>query len=89
MRHGRHVFHQGGVAESRRNRDRTTHADTPTRSCPNRPLRRVGEVTRILRSVAFVRGPSREPYGTVALLRDLYGKPWDLIESGPAAAAGA
>jgi len=30
--------------------------------------------------VEFVRGPSREPYGTVAVFRDLYGNLWDLIE---------
>lgn len=34
--------------------------------------------------VEFVRGPSQEPYGTVAVFRDLYGNLWDLI--GPPAA---
>ena len=34
--------------------------------------------------VEFVRGPSQEPYGTVAVFRDLCGNLWDLI--GPAAA---
>ena len=29
--------------------------------------------------VEFVRGPSQEPYGTVAVFRDLYGNLWDLI----------
>ena len=29
--------------------------------------------------VEFVRGPSPEPYGTVAVFRDLYGNLWDLI----------
>ncbi len=35
--------------------------------------------------VEFVREPSPEPYGTVAVFRDLYGNLWDLI--GPPAAA--
>jgi catechol 2,3-dioxygenase-like lactoylglutathione lyase family enzyme len=30
--------------------------------------------------VRFVRGPSREEYGTVAVFEDLYGNRWDLIE---------
>jgi len=30
--------------------------------------------------VEFVRGPSEEPYGTVAVFKDLYGNLWDLIE---------
>lgn len=29
--------------------------------------------------VEFVRGPSPEPYGMVAVFRDLYGNLWDLI----------
>jgi catechol 2,3-dioxygenase-like lactoylglutathione lyase family enzyme len=33
-------------------------------------------------AVEFVREPSREPYGTVAVFKDLYGNLWDLI--GPA-----
>jgi catechol 2,3-dioxygenase-like lactoylglutathione lyase family enzyme len=32
------------------------------------------------RGVRFVRGPSREPYGTVAVFEDLYGNRFDLIE---------
>ena len=32
------------------------------------------------KGVEFVRGPSVEPYGTVAVLRDLCGNLWDLIE---------
>lgn len=35
--------------------------------------------------VEFVREPSAQPYGTVAVFRDLYGTLWDLI--GPNAAA--
>lgn len=31
------------------------------------------------RGVEFVRGPSVEPYGTVAVFKDLYGNLWDLI----------
>ena len=30
--------------------------------------------------ISFVRGPSDEPYGTVAVWEDLYGNRWDLIE---------
>ena len=30
--------------------------------------------------IEFVRGPVNEPYGTVAVFRDLYGNLWDLIE---------
>jgi catechol 2,3-dioxygenase-like lactoylglutathione lyase family enzyme len=30
--------------------------------------------------VTFVREPKEEPYGTVAVFRDLYGNLWDLIE---------
>jgi catechol 2,3-dioxygenase-like lactoylglutathione lyase family enzyme len=32
------------------------------------------------RGVSFVREPSLEPYGTVAVFKDLYGNLWDLIE---------
>lgn len=30
--------------------------------------------------INFVRPPSKEPYGTVAVFEDLYGNLWDLIE---------
>ena len=30
--------------------------------------------------VEFVREPRREPYGTVAVFRDLYGNLWDLLQ---------
>ena len=30
--------------------------------------------------VRFVRAPSEQPYGTVAVFEDLYGNRWDLIE---------
>jgi len=30
--------------------------------------------------VVFVRPPKEEPYGTVAVFRDLYGNLWDLVE---------
>ena len=30
--------------------------------------------------IKIVRGPSKEPYGTVAVFEDLYGNLWDLIE---------
>jgi catechol 2,3-dioxygenase-like lactoylglutathione lyase family enzyme len=36
--------------------------------------------------IEFVREPKREPYGTVAVFRDLYGNLWDLLE--PAGSAG-
>jgi catechol 2,3-dioxygenase-like lactoylglutathione lyase family enzyme len=32
------------------------------------------------RGVSFVRQPAQEPYGTVAVFRDLYGNLWDLIQ---------
>ena len=32
------------------------------------------------RGVEFVRQPQDEPYGTVAVFRDLYGNLWDLLE---------
>jgi catechol 2,3-dioxygenase-like lactoylglutathione lyase family enzyme len=32
--------------------------------------------------IEFVRGPLKEPYGTVAVFKDLYGNMWDLIENG-------
>lgn len=32
------------------------------------------------RGIEFVRGPKNEPYGTVAVFRDLYGNLWDLLE---------
>lgn len=32
------------------------------------------------RGVEFVRPPKREPYGTVAVFRDLYGNLWDLLQ---------
>jgi len=30
--------------------------------------------------ISFVRDPTNEPYGTVAVFKDLYGNLWDLIE---------
>jgi len=30
--------------------------------------------------VAFVREPKEEPYGTVAVFKDLYGNLWDLLQ---------
>jgi catechol 2,3-dioxygenase-like lactoylglutathione lyase family enzyme len=32
------------------------------------------------RKIKFVRGPSEEPYGTVAVFEDLYGNLWDLLQ---------
>lgn len=32
------------------------------------------------KGVSFVRPPSEEPYGTVAVFRDLYGNLWDLVQ---------
>ncbi len=32
------------------------------------------------RSINFVRPPKEEPYGTVAVFKDLYGNQWDLLE---------
>jgi catechol 2,3-dioxygenase-like lactoylglutathione lyase family enzyme len=39
----------------------------------------------VSRGIAFVREPRSEPYGTVAVFRDLYGNLWDLLESKPGA----
>jgi catechol 2,3-dioxygenase-like lactoylglutathione lyase family enzyme len=37
------------------------------------------------RGVVFVRDPREEPYGTVAVFKDLYGNLWDLVQrSSPA-----
>jgi catechol 2,3-dioxygenase-like lactoylglutathione lyase family enzyme len=33
------------------------------------------------KEIEFVRPPSKESYGTVAVFKDLYGNLWDLIES--------
>lgn len=35
------------------------------------------------RNVEFVRDPKDEPYGTVAVFKDLYGNLWDLIQPKP------
>jgi catechol 2,3-dioxygenase-like lactoylglutathione lyase family enzyme len=32
------------------------------------------------RGVEFVRDPSEQPYGTVAVFKDLYGNLWDLVQ---------
>jgi uncharacterized glyoxalase superfamily protein PhnB len=32
------------------------------------------------KGVVFVREPKHEPYGTVAVFRDLYGNLWDLLQ---------
>jgi catechol 2,3-dioxygenase-like lactoylglutathione lyase family enzyme len=32
------------------------------------------------RGVSFVRPPAEEPFGTVAVFRDLYGNLWDLVQ---------
>ena len=34
----------------------------------------------IQNNIHFVRQPSKEPHGTVAVFEDLYGNLWDLIE---------
>jgi catechol 2,3-dioxygenase-like lactoylglutathione lyase family enzyme len=33
--------------------------------------------------VEFVRPPTEQPYGTVAVFKDLYGNLWDLVEPNP------
>lgn len=33
------------------------------------------------KGVVFVREPKREPYGTVAVFKDLYGNLWDLLQA--------
>jgi uncharacterized glyoxalase superfamily protein PhnB len=37
------------------------------------------------RGVEFVRAPVEQPYGTVAVFRDLYGNLWDLVQPKPLA----
>ena len=37
------------------------------------------------KGVVFVRGPSEEPFGTVAVFKDLYGNLWDLVQHRTAA----
>jgi catechol 2,3-dioxygenase-like lactoylglutathione lyase family enzyme len=37
--------------------------------------------------ITFVRPPKVEPYGTVAVFKDLYGNLWDLLEWNPARSA--
>ncbi|MFL5481743.1 MAG: VOC family protein [Gemmatimonadaceae bacterium] len=32
------------------------------------------------KGIVFVRAPSEQPYGTVAVFEDLYGNRWDLVE---------
>ena len=39
----------------------------------------------VAKDVVFVRGPSEEPFGTVAVFKDLYGNLWDLIQHRTAA----
>ena len=36
--------------------------------------------TMVEKGVEFVRDPSEEPYGTVAVFKDLYGNLWDFIQ---------
>lgn len=36
--------------------------------------------TLVSRNVEFARNPKEEPYGTVAVFKDLYGNLWDLIQ---------
>ena len=38
------------------------------------------------KGVVFVRGPTEEPFGTVAVFKDLYGNLWDLVQHRTAAA---
>jgi catechol 2,3-dioxygenase-like lactoylglutathione lyase family enzyme len=35
------------------------------------------------RGIIFIREPAEEPYGTVAVFKDLYGNLWDLIQPKP------
>ena len=42
-----------------------------------RDYRRMVEV-----GIAFIREPSVAAYGTVAVFKDLYGNPWDLVQPG-------
>lgn len=42
----------------------------------------------VAKGVTFVREPRNEPYGTVAVFKDLYGNLWDLIQHQTASPAG-
>ncbi|WP_200952941.1 MULTISPECIES: VOC family protein [unclassified Rhizobacter] len=35
------------------------------------------------KGVTFVREPARQPCGTVAVFKDLWGNPWDLLQPQP------
>ncbi len=35
------------------------------------------------KGIVFVRDPKEEPYGIVAVFKDLYGNLWDLLQPGP------
>jgi catechol 2,3-dioxygenase-like lactoylglutathione lyase family enzyme len=39
----------------------------------------------VAKGVVFVRGPTEEPFGTVAVFKDLYGNLWDLVQHRAAA----
>ena len=39
----------------------------------------------VAKGVVFVRGPTEEPFGTVAVFKDLYGNLWDLVQHRTAA----
>jgi uncharacterized glyoxalase superfamily protein PhnB len=34
----------------------------------------------VSKGIVFVRDPSEQPYGTVAVFKDLYGNLWDLVQ---------
>ena len=34
----------------------------------------------VAKGIAFVRDPTEQPYGTVAVFKDLYGNLWDLVQ---------
>ena len=42
----------------------------------------------VAKGVSFVRTPSEEKHGTVAVFRDLYGNLWDLVQPKDASSAG-
>jgi hypothetical protein len=41
---------------------------------------RLAHIALVVDDVIFIREPSAEPYGTVAVFQDLYGNLWDLIQ---------
>ena len=55
-------------------------ADTARNRARNHPSAGTEKRDRRSAGVNFVRPPSEQPYGTVAVFQDLYGNLWDLLQ---------